>query len=786
MSDTDRTAQENEKGTTDFLREIVKKDVLSGVYGGRVVTRFPPEPNGYLHIGHAKSICLNFGIASESGGICHLRMDDTNPETEDVKYVESIMGDVRWLGFDWRDKMFFASDYYEKFYEFAVRLIREGKAYVDSLDEEQIRQYRGTVLEPGRESPYRNRSVEENLDLFARMRAGEFSGGAHVLRARIDMSAKNMKMRDPILYRIRHETHYRRGDDWCLYPMYDFAHPLSDAIEDITHSICTLEFENNRAIYDWLVDNLFPEPRPRQYEFARLNLDYTVMSKRKLLQLVEDGCVSGWDDPRMPTIAGMRRRGYTPEGIRLFAARIGVDKANSRVSMEILEDAIRDDLNYRASRVMAVLRPLKVTITDWPAETVEYVDAPFWPHDVPREGSRSLPLSRELYIERTDFSENPPEDWMRLRPGGEVRLRNACIIRCDEVVKNPVSGEPVELRCSRVSEEDAGGKRKRIAAIQWVSAAHAVEARVRLYDRLFAVADPDAAQEGKTFKDYINSASVELLCGCMVEPGLAEARPEDRFQFVRHGYFIVDAVDSKPGALVFNRIVELRDTYREGRGSRADAVSAVASRPDKSAERKPRAVSGQGVVSDERSRARAADPFLAGRYDVYAGEMGLSADMADVLTGEADVARFFDAAVAAHPNPKTIANWTANDVLRELKGRSIGELPFSGADLADLARRVDAGDITTAAAKTVFAEMMSGGGAPGEIISRLGLDQAVTGSDLSAVIDSMLASMPDKIEAYHNGKASILDLFTGQVMKATGGKANPKAVREEIRKKLAR
>ncbi|MCL2102942.1 MAG: glutamine--tRNA ligase/YqeY domain fusion protein, partial [Syntrophorhabdaceae bacterium] len=511
MADIDKNAQRNGKEATDFLREIVKKHTLSGVYGGRVVTRFPPEPNGYLHIGHAKSICLNFGIAAEFGGICRLRMDDTNPETEDMKYVEAIINDVRWLGFDWGDKMFFASDYYDKFHEFAIRLIRDGKAYVDSLDEEQIRLYRGTVLEPGRESPYRNRSVEDNLDLFARMRSGEFPNGAHVLRARIDMSAKNMKMRDPILYRIRKEAHYRQGDKWRIYPMYDFAHPLSDAIEEITHSICTLEFENNRAIYDWLVDNLFSDPRPRQYEFARLNLDYTVMSKRKLLQLVEEEFVSGWDDPRMPTIAGMRRRGYTPEGIRLFAARIGVDKANSRVSMEILEDAIRDDLNSRACRVMAVLRPLKVMITDWPEGAVEYVEAPFWPHDVPREGSRSLPISRELYIEQTDFSENPPEGWMRLRPGGEVRLRNAFVICCDEVVKN-ASGEPVELRCSRVPGEETGVKKKRVSAIQWVSAAHAVEAQVRLYDRLFTVSDPEAArEEGKTFKDYINPASERRL-----------------------------------------------------------------------------------------------------------------------------------------------------------------------------------------------------------------------------------------------------------------------------------
>ncbi|MBE0604014.1 MAG: glutamine--tRNA ligase/YqeY domain fusion protein, partial [Deltaproteobacteria bacterium] len=633
-SDTQGTES---RQSTDFLREIVRKDTRSGLYGGRVVTRFPPEPNGYLHIGHAKSICLNFGIASEFGGICHLRMDDTNPETEDMKYVESIMRDVRWLGFDWQDKMFFASDYYERLYDFAVRLIRDGKAYVDSLDEEQIRRYRGTVTEPGRESPYRGRPVEENLDLFARMRAGEFPDGAHVLRARIDMSAKNMKMRDPLLYRIRHENHYRRGDDWCIYPMYDFAHPLSDAIENITHSICTLEFENNRAVYDWLVDNLFPEPRPRQYEFARLNLDYTVMSKRKLLQLVEEKHVSGWDDPRMPTVAGMRRRGYTPEGIRLFTARIGVDKANSRVSMELLEDAIRDDLNARGPRVMAVLRPLKVTIANWPAKEVEWIDAPYWPHDVPREGSRSLPLSRELFIERSDFSEEPPADWMRLRPGGEVRLRNACLIRCDEVVKDPASGEPIELRCSHVSEEKggaSGGKRRRGAAIQWVSAAHAVKAEVRLYDRLFTVPDPEGGEEGSTFKDYLNPDSVEILGGCLLEPGLADARPGDRFQFVRHGYFIADAVDSKAGAPVFNRIIELRDTYREGRGGKTETPAGVAAKPAPRASEPKAATPSRGApVPDERARARAGNPSISARYDAYVRTMGLPPELADVLTG---------------------------------------------------------------------------------------------------------------------------------------------------------
>jgi glutaminyl-tRNA synthetase len=551
----------------DFLREIVRRDTLSNRYDGRVVTRFPPEPNGYLHIGHAKSICLNFGIAIDFGGICHLRFDDTNPETEDMKYVESIIRDVRWLGFDWQDKLFFASDYFERLYEFAVRLIRDGKAYVDSLTEEEIREHRGTVTEPGRDSPYRDRSVEENLDLFARMRAGEFPDGAHVLRARGDMAASNMKMRDPLFYRIRHATHYRSGDEWCIYPMYDFAHPLSDAVENITHSLCTLEFENNRAIYDWLLDNLFPEPRPHQHEFARLNLDYTVMSKRKLLQLVEEGLVSGWDDPRMPTIAGMRRRGYTPEGIRLFAERIGVDKANSRVSMELLEDAIRDDLNARAPRVMAVLRPLKVTITNYPEDQVEWLEASYWPRDIDKEGSRKVPLTREVFIERTDFLEDPPADWIRLRPGGEVRLRNAYFIRCEEVERDPVSGDATGLFCTYDPDslgKPSKGARKKTTAVQWVSSAHAAPVEIRLYNRLFTVADPENVGDGKTFRDCLNPRSMEILHGCLVEPSLAQANPGEPFQFLRHGYFVADDVDSKPGAPVFNRIVDLKDRYRVG------------------------------------------------------------------------------------------------------------------------------------------------------------------------------------------------------------------------------
>ena len=512
----------------DFIREIIREDMRKGTYGGKVLTRFPPEPNGWLHIGHAKSITLNFGVAAEFGGLCNLRFDDTNPETEDPAFVEAIQRDIRWLGFDWDDRLYFASDYFDQFYEFAVQLVKMGKAYVDSLSEEEIREYRGTVLTPGRPSPYRVRSVEENLDLLARMRRGEFPDGAHVLRAKIDMASPNMKKRDPLLYRIRHAHHYRTGDKWCIYPFYDYAHPLSDAIEGITHSICTLEFENNREIYDWLVDNLIEPPQPRQYEFARLNLDYTVMSKRKMLQLVNEGYVSGWDDPRMSTIAGLRRRGITPEAIRTFSEKVGVAKANSRVDIALLEYCIRDDLNYRAPRVMCVLRPLKVVITNYPEGQVEQLDAPYWPHDVPKEGSRPVPFSREIYIERDDFMEDPPKSFYRLAPGREVRLRYAYIIRCDEVIKDPQTGEVTELRCTYDPATQGGAApqgRKVRGAIHWVSAQHALPVEVRLYDRLFLKPNPDDVEEGKTFKDNLNPNSMEVVTEARVEPSVGDDPP---------------------------------------------------------------------------------------------------------------------------------------------------------------------------------------------------------------------------------------------------------------------
>src|SRR5436305_204532 len=548
----------------DFIRDMVERDRAAGRHGGRVVTRFPPEPNGYLHIGHAKSICLNFGLALEYGGTCHLRLDDTNPETEEQEYVEAIQQGVRWLGFDWGENFFHASDYFERLFDFAVELIRRDKAYVDSLNEDEIREYRGTVTEPGRNSPYRDRTVEENLDLFHRMRAGEFADGAHVLRARIDMSSPNMKMRDPLLYRIKRATHYHRGDAWCIYPFYDFAHPLSDAIEGITHSLCTLEFENNREIYDWLVDTLaFPDP-PRQTEFARLNLTYTPMSKRKLLELVERKLVAGWDDPRLPTLAGLRRRGFTPEALRDFCERIGVAKANSTVDVALLEHCQREDLNPQVPRAMCVLRPLKLVIENYPEDHVEELEAPFYPQEVPQEGARKVPFSRTLYIERDDFAENPPKGFHRLSPGREVRLRYAYFVRCESVVKDPATGEVVEVRCTYDPATRGGSApdgRKVPGTLHWVSSEHALPVEVRLYDRLFKVERPDL-EEGD-FKSLLNPGSLEILKDSHIERAAVDGGLGERLQFERQGYFFRDPVDSGHDHPVFNRIVPLRDSWAQ-------------------------------------------------------------------------------------------------------------------------------------------------------------------------------------------------------------------------------
>jgi len=548
----------------NFIRNIIVQDLKSKKNNGRVVTRFPPEPNGYLHIGHAKSICLNFGLAAENkGGICHLRFDDTNPSKEEIEYIESIKSDIKWLGFNWGNHLYYASDYFDKLYKYAIQLIRAEKAYVCSLSSGEIREYRGTLTEPGKDSPFRNRSVEENLDLFERMRRGEFKDGSHVLRAKIDMTSSNLNMRDPVIYRILREKHQRTDSKWCIYPMYDYAHPLSDSIEGITHSICTLEFEDHRPLYDWFLNELKVDCHPQQIEFARLNLSYTVMSKRKLLELVKQGHVSAWNDQRMPTISGLRRRGYTPESIRNFCERIGVAKRDSMVDMALLEYCIREDLNKKAPRVMGVLRPLRVIIDNFPAGKVEELDAVNNPED-PGMGTRKVPFSREILIEKDDFRENPPKKFFRLAPGREVRLRYAYFITCERVVKDEATGEVIELHCTydpKTRGGDSPDGRKVKSTLHWVSAAQSLEAEVRLYDNLFTKPNPENEKDSADFRTHLNPNSLEILTACRVEPSLKGTLPGTRYQFERQGYFCVDSVDSSDRLLIFNRTVSLRDSW---------------------------------------------------------------------------------------------------------------------------------------------------------------------------------------------------------------------------------
>jgi len=555
----EETINENRK-PSNFIREIIDEDLKSGKHK-QVHTRFPPEPNGYLHIGHAKSICLNFGLAKDYNGLCNLRFDDTNPTKEEQEYVDSIKQDIKWLGFDWGDREYFASDYFDQLYEFALKLIEKGKAYVDSLNADQIREYRGTPTEPGKESPYRNRAVEENLDLFTRMKNGEFKEGENVLRAKIDMSSPNLNLRDPVMYRILHKSHHRTGNKWCIYPMYDWAHGQSDSIEKITHSLCTLEFENHRPLYDWFVKKL-EIYTPQQIEFARLNLNYTIMSKRKLLALVEGKFVDGWDDPRMPTLSGLRRRGYTPESIRNFSDGVGIAKRENIIDVSLLEFRVREDLNSRANRVLAVLNPLKVVITNYPENQIEELEAINNPEDSSK-GSRNVPFSKEIFIDKDDFREIPPPKFHRLSLGKEVRLRYAYIISCDEVIKDEITGEVIELRCTYFPDTKSGSgtsPKKAKGTIHWVSAQHAFNAEVRLYDRLFSVPEPEG-EEGKDFKEFINPESLNILKNCRLEPSLQNAQPGEKFQFERLGYFCVDTKYSKAGLPVFNRIVTLRDSW---------------------------------------------------------------------------------------------------------------------------------------------------------------------------------------------------------------------------------
>ena len=562
-------ADEAHRTSTTFIQDIIDQDLAEGLNDGRVHTRFPPEPNGYLHIGHAKAVILNYGLAVRNRGLFNLRFDDTNPTTEDEEFVASIIDDVKWLGADWGDRLFFASDYFDRLYSFALQLIEKGKAYVCDLSQEELRSYRGTLTQPGRDSPYRNRPVEDNLELFERMKAGEFPEGSRTLRARIDMASSNMNLRDPVLYRILYARHHRTQDRWCIYPMYDYAHPLCDALEGITHSVCTLEYADHRALYDWVLDNLEGRAmsgvrgRPRQIEFARLNTSYTVMSKRKLRRLVTEGHVDGWDDPRMPTIAGLRRRGYTPDAIRSFCEQIGVARSDSVVDLAFLEHCVREDLNRRAPRAMAVLRPLKVTIINYPQDQVEWMEVENNPED-PVAGTRRVPFCRDLYIEQDDFSEDPPGKFFRLAPGREVRLKGAYAMKCEGVVKDEPTGTIRELHCScdpATRSGESGGGRKVKATIHWVSARHCLPATVRLYDNLFLVARPEEGPQGQDFTAHVNPHSLEILTDCRLEPSLAEAAPGSRYQFLRQAYFHADPVDCREGRLVFNRIVSLRDTW---------------------------------------------------------------------------------------------------------------------------------------------------------------------------------------------------------------------------------
>ena len=771
----------------NFIYDIIDQDLADGTYGDRVVTRFPPEPNGYLHIGHAKSIVLNFGIkhdyADQADTRCHLRFDDTNPETENPEYVDSIKEAVQWLGYDWEEHEYYASDYFEQFYEYAVKLIKQGDAYVDSLDEEEIRDYRGSVDEPGTPSPYRDRSVEENLELFRKMRAGEFEDGAHVLRAKIDMTSPHMIMRDPLLFRIKHAHHYRQGDDWCLYPMYDYAHPLEDAIEDVTHSLCTLEFDNNRRVYDWVLEHCLEDEeipsRPRQYEFNRLNLDYTVMSKRRLRHLVEEEYVDGWDDPRLPTLAGLRRRGVPPSAIRSFCRRVGVTRSQSRVQMSHFEHALRDDLNEKAPRVMAVLDPLKVVATNVDEDAVDWIDASHWPRDIDKEGTRKVPFTREFYIEREDFREDPPDDFIRLAPGREVRLRHGYYFTCETVVTDD-NGTVVELR-GTIDPETRGGTapdgRSPDGTLHWVSASHGVPFEARVYDRLFDVPNPRAGDDD--FTAHLNPNSLSVQEG-VLEPAADDLPTDARVQFVRKGYYWPDPEDATEDHLVFNQIVSLRDTWGE--------TDASLSREE--IEERRREKERQKEQQRQRSLENKTDPVellsddQRGRFDYYHEELDVNRESAATIAGSDALADFFDAALQAYDAPRPVANWIVNELLGNLRDRTVDDLPFGASEFAALVRLVDSDEITNRAARTVFEEMLDKGGAPEHIVDERGLRQVDDTDALSAIIDQVLDEHPDEVARYRDGKQSLIGFFMGQVMQRTDGSANPEVARTLLQEQL--
>ena len=743
----------------NFIADIVASDLASGRHAS-VVTRFPPEPNGYLHIGHAKSICLNFGLAKAFGGVCHLRMDDTNPTTEDLEYVEAIKRDVRWLGFEWGDALFFASDYYEQLFEHAKHLVRTGNAYVCSLSEAEVKAGRGSVTEPGTASPYRGRTVEENLDLLERMRQGEFAEGAHVLRAKIDMAAANMKMRDPAIYRIKRAPHYRRGTDWCLFPLYDFTHCLSDAIEGITHSICTLEFENNRELYDWVLDRCDVPCHPRQYEFARLNLSYTMMSKRKLLELVQQKLVRGWDDPRMPTIAGMRRRGYTPEAVRAFCDMIGVAKNNSLVDLGKLEFCLREDLNLRSRRAMCVTSPLRVRLDGAPERAV--LTAPWFPDDAAR-GSRQVPLSPEVFIEHDDFSDAPPPGWHRLALGAEVRLRYAGIIRCLEVERDE-AGAPVSLRCA-YREDD--GKTKVKGTIHWVSAAHAIDAEVRLYDRLFKVEEPSSLDE-------LEPRSLEVRAGCKLEPSLRGAAPGEPFQFERLGYFVTDP-DTTAELPVFNRTVTLRDGFAKSMQAAGPAAEPAA--PKRARAAQPGA-SGRERPTIESLKEPARSLAEARRAQ------GVSEAAVLVLADDPDLGALVDSAADLGADAATAANLAVNQLRGLLSGASVAALPFGARELAELVGLLVRGGVTSTTAKEVLGRLIEKGGSPAALVAELG-GAPLADEELATLVRDVIASHPAESARYREGKTALIGFFVGQVMRRAKGQADAALVQQLLGEALA-
>jgi glutaminyl-tRNA synthetase len=757
---------------SDFIRDMVRSDVAAGHYGGQVVTRFPPEPNGYLHIGHAKAICVDFGVAEMFGGRCHLRMDDTNPTTENMEYVEAIQRDVRWLGFDWGEHMYYASDYFERFYELAEKLIRLGRAYVCDLSEDDFAEKcRGTITQAGTDSPFRSRPVEESLELFRRMRKGEFKAGERVLRAKIDMASPNMKMRDPPLVRIKHAHHYRTGDAWCIYPLYDYAHCLEDSFEGVTHSLCTMEFESARELYDWVIAATEVLHVPHQTEFARLNLTYTVMSKRKLLELVEKKHVSGWDDPRLPTLAGLRRRGFTPEAIRDFCAKIGVAKNLSTVDVALLESCVRDDLDRRSPRVMAVLRPLKLVIDSVAEGAVEAIDAPHWPEGAkPAEGarqSRSLPFSRTLFIERDDFMEQPPAGYHRLAPGRSVRLRHAHVVTCTGVVKND-AGEVVEVHCTH---DGASAGKKVDGTIHWVSASEALDVEVRLYDRLFSVESP--GQGDGDFTQEMNPRSLEVL-RAKLEPSLGNVQAGERFQFERLGFFYAEP-DTRDGAPVFNRVVPLKDSWAKT-ASTTDAAKENAARKERKAER-------AREPSPPKAEKAELSPEAASLRDAH----GLPPEAAHVIAQEPLLAALLADAIAAPGGAaaaKPVALLLVNEVLGEARSRKLEKLPFGGAALVELQQLVADGTISSAQVKEVLPEMLASGAAPREIVAKKGLAQ-ISGADaLAPLVAETLAENAEVAARYRAGNVNVLGALVGMVMKKSRGRANAKLVSELLKQKL--